>query len=151
MPGFLFDTNVWIASVFPAHPHYTRAQRALHGASHVLPAVFCRATQQGFLRLATTQALIQTFDVDGFSNRDAVAALKALLNLPQVVERPEAPGLSAIWHKLASRDTAAPNVWMDAYLAAFAITGGLQMVTLDHDFRQFEAHGLKLTLLDVPG
>jgi predicted nucleic acid-binding protein len=36
---------------------------------------------------------------------------------------------------------------MDAYLAAFAISGDLQMVTLDQDFTVFESHGLQLHLL----
>jgi predicted nucleic acid-binding protein len=36
---------------------------------------------------------------------------------------------------------------MDAYLAAFAITGGLRMVTLDGDFHQFAPQGLDLLLL----
>jgi predicted nucleic acid-binding protein len=36
---------------------------------------------------------------------------------------------------------------MDAYLAAFAIAGGLRMVSLDKDFRNFESHGLDLLLL----
>jgi len=33
---------------------------------------------------------------------------------------------------------------MDAYLAAFAINGGLRLASLDHDFRNFVAHGLEL-------
>ena len=36
---------------------------------------------------------------------------------------------------------------MDAYRAAFAIAGDLQMMTLDHDFQSFETAGLKLLLL----
>jgi predicted nucleic acid-binding protein len=37
---------------------------------------------------------------------------------------------------------------MDAYLAAFAIAGGLQLVTLDRDFKSFEEGGLRLELLE---
>lgn len=36
---------------------------------------------------------------------------------------------------------------MDAYLAAFAKAGGLRMLTLDQDFRNFVPQGLNLTLL----
>jgi len=39
------------------------------------------------------------------------------------------------------------NVWMDAYVAAFAIRAGLPFVTLDSDFRRFESAGLQLHLL----
>ena len=42
---------------------------------------------------------------------------------------------------------ASPKVWMDAYLAAFAIRAGLPFATLDADFRRFEAAGLDLHLL----
>ena len=83
------------------------------------------------------------------TNRDALVALSALLALPQVCEREEPPGTFAIWQRLASRDTASPKVWMDAYLAAFAIGGGLRMVTLDQDFRNFVPNGLKLALIDA--
>jgi hypothetical protein len=37
---------------------------------------------------------------------------------------------------------------MDAYLAAFAIAGGLRFVTLDGDFKRYEAQGLQLVLLN---
>jgi uncharacterized protein len=38
-----------------------------------------------------------------------------------------------------------PRYWTDAYLAAFAISAGLRMVTFDRDFEKFE--GLSLLLL----
>jgi len=75
-------------------------------------------------------------------------ALDALLALAQVCEREESPGTVALWHRLAGRDTASPKLWMDAYLAAFAMGGALRMVTLDHDFKSFVAHGLDLVLLN---
>ncbi|HEY5893043.1 MAG TPA: hypothetical protein VIT91_07410 [Chthoniobacterales bacterium] len=56
-------------------------------------------------------------------------------------------GNDSLWRRLASCDTASPKVWMDAYLAAFAIAGGLRMVTLDHDFKAFVEQGLDLRLL----
>lgn len=43
--------------------------------------------------------------------------------------------------------THSPKIWMDAYLAAFAIAGGLRMVTLDGDFKAFVPQGLDLVLL----
>jgi predicted nucleic acid-binding protein len=36
---------------------------------------------------------------------------------------------------------------MDAYLAAFAISGSFRMVTFDAAFTEFEAEGLDLVLL----
>ena len=83
------------------------------------------------------------------TNRDAVVALDALQALPQVALREESPGVFSLWCQLADADTASPKVWMDAYLAAFAISGGLKLVSLDRDFKNFVPHGLDLVMLNA--
>jgi toxin-antitoxin system PIN domain toxin len=148
VPGLLFDTNVWIAAVFSDHPFHERAQQTLRKATPANPALFCRATQQSFLRLASTPALLKTYGAMGLTNHDALVALDALLAMPQVSEQEEPPGTVAIWRRLASCATASPKVWMDAYLAAFAMSGGLRLATLDHDFLTFQTAGLDLVLLN---
>lgn len=148
MPGALFDSNVWIAAIFTSHPFHQEAQTALQDATPANPAIFCRSSQQSLLRLASTPALLKTYGAEGLTNRDALVALDGLLALEQVFEREEPPGTVALWHRLASRDTASPKVWMDAYLAAFAIGGALRILTLDHDFKSFVAQGLDLVLLN---
>ena len=148
MPGSLLDTNVWIAAIFALHPFHGRARQVLQDATPAYPAVFCRATQQSFLRLASTPTLLKAYGAEGLTNRDALLALRAMLALPQVCERAEPPGVLPLWHRLASCDTASPKIWMDAYLGAFALAGGLRMVSLDHDFRNFVTHGLDLVLLN---
>lgn len=147
MPACLFDTNVWLAALFATHPFHARAQRALQQATPAAPAVFCRATQQSFLRLATTPALLKAYGAAGMTNRDALVALDALQALPQVNVRDEPPGVFSLWRSLASSDSASPKVWMDAYLAAFAMSGGMRMVTIDRDFNSFVTHGLDLSLM----
>jgi len=57
--------------------------------------------------------------------------------------------LEPLWKKLAVRGTASPKLWMDAYLAAFALAGRFQMVTTDVAFRQFR--GLDLLILGQRG
>ena len=148
MPGALFDSNVWIAAIFTTHPFHQGAQTALQDATTANPAIFCRSTQLSLLRLASTPALLKTYGAEGLTNRDALVALDDLLALEQVCEREEPPGTVALWHRLASRDTTSPKVWMDAYLAAFAIGGALRFVTLDHDFKIFVAQGLDLVRLN---
>jgi len=148
MSGALFDTNVWIAAVFPTHPFHPLAQRALGQATPDAPAWFCRATQQSFLRLASTPALHKAYGAEGMTNRDALVALNALQALAQVGVRDEPAGALNLWHAMAARDSASPKVWMDAYLAAFATTGGLRLLTLDHDFKNFVPQGLDLLLLN---
>lgn len=148
MPGLLCDTNVWIAAIFTTHPFHPPARRVLQAATPADPAILCRSTEQSFLRLASTPTLLKAYGAEGLTNRDALVALNALMALPQVHEREEPPGLVILWHRLASRDTASPKVWMDAYLAAFTIAGGLRLVSLDHDFKSFAAQGLDLLLLN---
>ena len=50
----------------------------------------------------------------------------------------EPKGLERLWKKFARYPNASPKLWMDAYLAAFAIAGGHQLVTTDRAFRQFK-------------
>ena len=57
-------------------------------------------------------------------------------------------GIAGLWHQLANCGTATPKVWMDAYLAAFAIRGALHLVTLDRGFETYEPQGLRLSLLN---
>ena len=147
MPGALFDTNTWLAALFTSHPFHSVAQAALQRATPSEPALFCRSTQQSFLRLASTPALLKVYGAAGLTNRDALAALDALQALPQVHVADEPPDVFALWRTFADLGTASPKVWMDAYLAAFAVAGGLRMVTLDGDFRNYATRGLTLELI----
>jgi len=111
------------------------------------PAVFCRATELTFLRLASTPALLRLSNASGLTNQDSVTTLTKLLGDSRVAHREEPEGITPLWHRLGARDSASPKRWMDAYLAAFAIAGSLRLVTADHDFVDFQAEGLKLDLL----
>ena len=146
MPGYLFDTSTWLAATFEQHPSHSVARRALQQATSTQPAFFCRATQQSFLRLVSTAVLAKTYGVPPLTNRDALAVLDALQALPQVGVRDESPGVFTLWCQLAGLNTVSPKVWMDAYLAAFAIAGGLTLVSLDRDFKNFVPQGLDLVL-----
>jgi toxin-antitoxin system PIN domain toxin len=144
----LFDSNVWLALTFSAHPHHSLSKKIFAAATRESPACFCRATQQSFLRLATTPTLLRAYGAEGFTNLDAVSLVAALAKLPNIRMLPEPLELESLWHRLAGLQTASPKVWMDAYLAAFAILHEAEFVTLDQDFRNFEKDGLKLRLLN---
>jgi predicted nucleic acid-binding protein len=62
--------------------------------------------------------------------------------------REEPGGISSLWPRLGGRASASPKLWMDAYLAAFAIAGGMTLVSMDHGFHAFKRNGLKLLLMD---
>ncbi|MGC9450171.1 MAG: TA system VapC family ribonuclease toxin [Oceanipulchritudo sp.] len=139
-----------MAAVFPQHPFHASAQAATAAATAAQPAVFCRATQISFLRLITTPQLLRHYDAEHMTNAAALVELQMLLARPEITEIDEPSGTAALWHQLAARDTASPKVWMDAYLAAFAISGKLRLVSLDKDFTIFESRGLHLSLLRMP-
>ncbi len=143
----LFDANVWIALVFAAHPQHAIALEVYRSASKARPAVFCRATELSFLRLASTPALLRLSNATGLTNQDAIVTLTKLLGETRVTHREEPEGIGPLWHRLGARDSASPKRWMDAYLAAFAIAGDLRLATADHDFVDFQSEGLKLDLL----
>lgn len=147
MSGTLFDTNVWLAAVFTTHPFHKLAQQALQEATPANQAFFCRATQQSFLRLVSTPTILKIYGAEDLTNRDALVALSALQTLPQVGVRDEPAGVVTLWHSMAGLDSASPKVWMNAYLAAFAIAGRMDLLTLDQDFKNFVNQGLNLHLL----
>ncbi len=57
----------------------------------------------------------------------------------------EPGGLEARWRTYAAQTSASPKLWMDAYLAAFAVAAGCELVTFDRGLGQFP--GLKVELL----
>ena len=112
-----------------------------------MPACFCRSTEQSFLRLISTPVVFRSYSTGVITNADALQVLAKQLANPAVGFREEPTGLSTLWPSLAGSPTASPKVWMDAYLAAFAIKGDLTLVTLDRDFAAFEKHGLDLIVV----
>ena len=145
--GCLLDSNVWIAVTFDSHPGHQLASRAMQVMSESSPALFCRATQQSFLRFISTPALTVHYGAQEFTNDDALELLERFMASPIVGYRDEPAGLFELWKRLAARPTAAPRTWMDAYLAAFAIAGDMQLITLDQGFSAFEKAGLRLSVL----
>jgi toxin-antitoxin system PIN domain toxin len=86
--------------------------------------------------------------MEAYSNTQAWDFYQALLADDRLTCLDEPAGLEPIWRQLSSRATASPKLWMDAYLAAFAIHTKCELVTFDAGFRQFA--GLSLELLTIP-
>lgn len=147
MSAALFDSNVWVALPFDKHPFHETARAAFRECKAKSPAVFCRATEQSFLRLASTPALHAAYECIGLNNQDVSGFLEGFHELPHVIFAAEPATTRNLWLTFADRPTASPKVWMDAYLAAFAISGNLRFVTIDSDFSQYRSAGLELELL----
>jgi toxin-antitoxin system PIN domain toxin len=132
------DTNLWLALSLSKHTHHQTATAWLGRETKPDSIVFCRATQQSFLRLMTTAAVLSVYGNDPLTNVSAWAAYESFIADDRIVSHSEPPGLTAIWRRLAARRTRSPKLWMDAYLAAFAIAAGAQLVTTDKAFTQFQ-------------
>lgn len=107
--------------------------------------IFCRTTQQSFLRLLTTAAVLAPYGNPPLTNSGAWSAYERLRGAPRIAFETEPAHLEREWKRLALRGTASPKTWMDAYLSAFALAGGHQLVTTDKGFIRYE--GLDLHIL----
>lgn len=140
----LCDSNVFLAIAVEQHAHHPVACRWFGALEEGDTAFFCRATRISFLRLLTQKIAP---DYRPLSNREAWSVLDQLMDDDATGFAAEPEGLDPVWRQLAEQESPSPKVWMDAYLAAFAITGSLRLVTLDKDFRNDVPSGLDLLLL----
>ena len=141
----LCDSNVWLALALSKHIHHSPVRKWLDKVDEPASILWCRATQQSFLRLLTNASVLRPYGNPPLTNREAWSVYKALLADDRIIFREEPAGLDPLWKDLAVRGTASPKLWMDAYLAAFAMAGGFRMVTTDAAFAQFR--GLDLLVL----
>jgi len=143
----LVDSNVWIAWSINAHAFHAKVREWTDSLRSNDSIVFCRSTQQSFLRQVTTAALFATYDLPPLTNREAWTAYERFFTDKIVSFATEPKGLDAHWKKFCSGTRPSPKLWMDAYLAAFAIAGGYRFVTTDTGFKQFK--GLDLELIEA--
>jgi toxin-antitoxin system PIN domain toxin len=99
-------------------------------------AFFCRLTQQGFLRLANNP---KAFPADAVSADMAWQLYDTTLSDARVAFANEPMGMEPAWRRWTQARPFTPKLWNDAYLAAFAETGGLEVVTFDQGFTQYKA------------
>jgi toxin-antitoxin system PIN domain toxin len=129
------DVNVWLALTFDAHIHHPAAKSWFDGLPSGSICCFCRLTQQGFLRLATKPSV---FGKDAVTLPEAWRLYDLLLSDPRVTFAMEPTLTETHWRNFTQTQSFSPNVWSDAYLAAFALGGGLELVTFDKGFAQYQ-------------
>jgi len=128
------DVNVWLALTFDAHAHHPAAKTWFDGLPRGAVCCFCRLTQQGFLRLATNRTV---FGAHALTLPDAWQKYDLLMSDPRVTFSEEPADLEVHWRTFTQSQSFSPQVWNDAYLAAFALAGGLELVTFDKAFTQY--------------
>ncbi len=131
---YLLDVNVWLALAFQRHEHHLLVAPWFQSLDDEL-CVFCRTTQQAFLRLSTNRA---AFKDDTLTLNEAWTNYELLLNDSKVGWIAEPPGIDAHWRRLTNRDDYSTHVWMDAYLASFAIASDIAIATLDKAMTQYD-------------
>lgn len=139
------DVNIWLALALSGHSHHEAARSWLDGQETLASIFFCRATQQGLVRLLTTAEVLAGYGIPPLTNREAWAAVESFMADERIAFINEPAGVEEAWKALALRDTNSPKLWMDAWLAAFALCSGFQMITTDKAFSQFK--GLELQVV----
>ncbi len=139
------DLNIWLALSLAHHHHHALAMGWLDGAEEAVSIAFCRATQQGLLRLLTTDALFGPLGLSALRNTEAWNVQETWLSDGRICFAQEPARLHEHWRHFAAVPSRSPKLWMDAYLAAFAVAGGYRLITTDKAFKQFK--GLNVLLL----
>ena len=138
MKHFLPDVNVWFALSQVRHQHHEITQAWNQGVKNPDKIAFCRPTQQGLFRLSTSAAIMGLYGTGPITNADAWRNYGVWLTDPLINFVEEPVELEPIWRKLGAVRSASPKLWMDAYLAAFAMAGSFTLVTTDRAFKQFK-------------
>lgn len=139
------DVNIWLALTLSGHSHHQAARNWLDGQETLASIFFCRATQQGLVRLLTTAEVLTGYGIPPLTNREAWMVVESFMADERIAFANEPADVEETWKALAFRDTNSPKLWMDAWLAAFARCSGFQMITTDKAFSQFQ--GLELLVV----
>lgn len=138
---FLADVNVVFPLLVSRHQHRDKAVEWFD-RTNAGDVVLCRLTRLGVLRLFCTA---QVMGPDVLQPKAAVEALEVLEADERVVLLHEPDGMDATLKTLVAACATTPNLWTDAYLAAFASVAGLKLVSFDRGFAKFT--GLDFQLL----
>jgi len=130
--GDLPDVNVWLAMAVPQHPHHEAAAdywKELAGKR----IWFCRITMLGLVRLLAQPKVMGN---QALTLPEALAAYHRFASLPEIGFHAEPANCAAELERRLSADLPS-RLLTDTYLAAFAESAGLRMVTFDKDFERF--------------
>lgn len=122
------DVNVWVALHHQIHAHHEAAMRWFGALAPGSVLVFCRQTQLGLFRLLTTGAVMGD---ETLTQRECWALYRKWISEGNARLASEPAGAGRIFEQRTTADHLSPKTWTDAYLAAFAESGRLTLVTFD--------------------
>jgi uncharacterized protein len=140
MPS-LWDVSVLFALAYRKHASHRQAAGWLEQIDDGAAVAICRHTQMGLLRLLSNRAVMND---DVLDTPHCWAVFDTLMTDQRFVFMTEPPEMDTVFRHVMSRSSSSPQLWQDAYLAAFAMTAGLSFVTFDRAFKQFEKLDLVL-------
>ena len=133
--------NVLLALLVKKHEHHKYAA-AWFGALEPGEAALCRVVQLAVIRLLSNKSVMS----DGvISPAEAWQMTADLCEDERVILATEPAELEPVLKSLLATAKGSSAVFVDAYLAAFAIASSMRLTTLDRGFQQFA--GLDLELL----
>lgn len=130
----LCDVNVLVSLVHDAHEHSPVANAWLASIDRRRCVHVCRITQLGFLRLITSRRIFASY---ALQPGRAWAAFETLMSDERFAYSEEPKGLEPVFRELSASLQPGASVGTDVYLAAFAQTGRLELVSFDTGFRRF--------------
>jgi hypothetical protein len=129
MKSLIFpDVNLWLALNYGDHSHNRAAVRWYLTPDLPRPLVFNRHTQLGLFRLLSTEAVL------GQNALSVIQCWKVFdrwIDSDEAILVPEPSDLDQLMRAHTQAGSISPKVWADAYLAAFAESGGFTLVTFD--------------------
>lgn len=143
MPS-LCDVNFLLPLCHEVHEHHSIAKGRLASVSAAGEFVVCRTSQLGLLRLLSTPAAMKE---SVCTTAAAWRVHDTLMADPRFEFRDGPAGLQARLREFTRGFPFSPKLWQDAYLAAFAVTAGLGLVTFDQGFGKFP--GLQAEILSA--
>jgi uncharacterized protein len=120
--------NVWLAFVYERHVHHRQAFAWFASLRDEDRACLSRFTQISLLRLLTTETLMRH---EAMSQKQAWSVYDNLLKDGRVAFVDEPAHIDRAFRALTQSMYPSPKLWADAYIAAFAKTASMTLVTFD--------------------
>jgi toxin-antitoxin system PIN domain toxin len=130
------DINVWVALVHADHP-YRQVAYEWWISQDWGKAAFVRQTQLGFLRLLTTDVVMNGKPL---SLNAAWGLYDRFFEDERIVFLDEPHSLEQSFRRLTEESTISPKLWADRWLMAFAETSGATLVTCDKALAKQSKH-----------
>ena len=134
MPS-LCDVSFLLPLCHGQHEHHLSARNHLEGVAASGELVVCRISQLGLLRLLSNPVVMGS---RACATEQAWQVYDTMMSDDRFSFRDEPVGLETKLRELTQGFPFAPKLWQDAYLAAFAITARLGLVTFDSGFQKYK-------------